>query len=655
LVPSPDKQGPAQAGRKAWHAALQILVLPAFLLILEFVLEKRNVLPAWGWPEWKVYLTGEGWSLLFWINLTAWGAWLAWKTDPRRPFLLAATALFGAWQFFAYFTTYKYLKDMYHLPNVHILQFTIYEWRNAWVLAKDFLHWWHLAAALLCLAVFAVWLGKCLEALAPWMSSLRPWKRRVSLGILSLCLAALSVTTLGWHRFQDPLPWDANWNRMFWQYGVMLQGNTTNLQVGNRVKLPHHEGRPRYNVLVILNESLRADAVFPTVRMLDGFHDTLSPKVLRRVAADSQYYLFTEARSNSGSTNVSVPSLATGLPPEATTYDFHRYQTLWNFGKSMGYRTFVFTSQDWRWEHFDEFFLDRDVDQAVHRRDFAAPLANDLGVDDGLVVDSLLHYLAGHRGEPFFGMIQFNVTHPPFYGGPASVNLPPYTQERFRVSVKLLDEYTDRLLAGLEKLGLYDSTFIVYTSDHGENIRSRNLSRQGCFYDDALRVPFWIKPPRDSAWAQGRADAARNLRAWGGRPVENLDILPTVLDFLRLPLRGPGGDYAGRSLLGSGSDSVRIMSAQNTCEIRSWSPEGCFVLRQPMKLVLANHTPPQLFDLGRDPLEQNNLWTVDSVRKANDPWLARYMQAMRGREDLCRRLKRNCPEEFLTSFGGPHL
>jgi hypothetical protein len=36
-----------------------------------------------------------------------------------------------------------------------------------------------------------------------------------------------------------------------------------------------------------------------------------------------------------------------------------------------------------------------------------------------------------------------------------------------------------------------------------------------------------------------------------------------------------------------------------------------------------------------------------SVRRSNDPWLTHYIQGMRGREDLCRRLKRNCPEEFL--------
>src|SRR6185295_18469052 len=112
--------------------------------------------------------------------------------------------------------------------------------------------------------------------------------------------------------------------------------------------------------------------------------------------------------------------------------------------------------------------------------------------------------------------------------------------------------------------GLYDSTFIIYTSDHAENIRSRNLSRQGCFYEDALRVPFWIKPPRDPAWLSARAGALRNLRAWSARPVENLDILPTVLDFLGLPPRGPFGAYAGRSLLGPGADSTRILSAQNT-------------------------------------------------------------------------------------------
>src|SRR6185436_94087 len=105
-----DHSGPPDARRRAWLAAAQIAIIPLVLLIAEILLEKRGTMPAWGWPEWKVYLTGEAWSVFFWINLILWGAWLTWKADPRQPVLILAAALFGAWQCFAYFATYKYLK-----------------------------------------------------------------------------------------------------------------------------------------------------------------------------------------------------------------------------------------------------------------------------------------------------------------------------------------------------------------------------------------------------------------------------------------------------------------------------------------------------------------------------------------------------------------
>lgn len=637
--------GPGRPGIRLGLAL--ILIIPLFLLLLESFVEKRSAMPAWGWAEWKVFLVGGLWSLSFWASLMVWGAWWTWKGGHKTKVAWALGGLYAAWILFAYFASYKYLADMYHLPNVHILQFTLLESGNAWALAKDVLHWWHLALAVLAVGSLAWFLGGRFLALGRWLQGMSAWPRRALLTGLTLAFAGLSILTLGWHRYQDPLPWDANWHRMFFQYGLMLGGNTTNLRTAHRHPLPRAGALPRHNVLVILNESLRADAVLPQVRLHEGFSDTLSPRMVKRLAADPLYRVFPRAYANAGATNASVPSLATGLPPEAGTYDFHRHPTFWNIAKSLGYHTFLFSPQDWRWEHFDEFFLDRDVDLGVHRRHFEHPLVNDLGIDDGLVVDSLLRYLErAPRGTPFFGVIQFNITHPPFYGGPATSPMPILTRERYRPTMELLDTYADRLLEGLERLGLMDSTLIVYTADHGENIRSRNLGRLGSFYDESLRVPFWIKPPRDSAWTSANAERLARLDAWTGSVIQNLDIVPTLLDFWGQPVRSPWGPYAGLSLLGPGADSARTLGAQNTGEIRAWSPEGCFVLRSPMKLVLANHTPPRLYDLERDPLEQLDLWNVDSVRQAHLPWMATHLNALPGRRDLCKRLAANCPQEL---------
>jgi phosphoglycerol transferase MdoB-like AlkP superfamily enzyme len=630
-----------------------IVVVPLVLLVSESLAERGLATPGWSWAEWKVFLVGSLWSLSFWASLVLWGAWWSWKGGHRKGVAWALAALFMAWNTFAFFISYKYLLDMYHLPNVHILQFTIMEWSNAWELAKGVLRWWHLGLAMLGVGLCAFQLGNRFITLGPWLEAMPTVRRRLLLAVLSTAFVSLSALTLGWHRYQSPLPWDANWHRMFFQYGLMMGGNTTNLRVAHRPVLPAHPTAPgvkRPNVLVILNESLRADAILPEVHLWEGFSETLAPHIYGRVHSSDAYDVFPHAYANAGATNASVPSLLTGLPPEASTYDFHRHPTLWNYAKSLGYHTLLYTPQDWRWEHFDEFFLDRGVDVAVHRRHFEAPLVNDLGVDDGIVVDSLLRHLEqAPKDEPFFGVVQFNVTHAPFYGGDASEALPIQSRERYRPAVELLDQYQERLLAGLERLGLYDSTLVIYTSDHGENIRSRNITRLGSFYDESLRVPFWIKPPREPQWVRDHPQKLANLRAWTNHVVQNLDVLPTLLDFWDLPVTGPWGPYAGQSLFAPGANAVRVVGAQNTGEIRVWSPEGCFALKEPYKLVLLSHMAPQLFDMSHDPMEQHNLWTEADARAANLPWIRDYLRAMPGREQLCKRLGGSCPLELSTN------
>jgi phosphoglycerol transferase MdoB-like AlkP superfamily enzyme len=628
-----------------------IVALPLLFLVTESVAERGFAAPSWAWAEWKVFLVGSLWSLSFWASFVLWGAWWSRKGGPKAAFGLAA--LFVAWNTFAYFISYKYLRDMYHLPNVHILQFTIMEWGNAWALAKDVLSWWHLALAILGVGVLGWQLGLRFLVLGPWLEDMSALKRRALLFVLTGAFVSLSALTLGWHRYQSPLPWDANWHRMFFQYGLMLGGNTTNLRVAHRPVLAAHpspSGMKRPNVLLILNESLRADAILPEVHLWEGFSETLAPRIYGRVHSSDAYDVFPHAYANAGATNASVPSLLTGLPPEASTYDFHRHPTLWNYAKSLGYRTLLYTPQDWRWEHFDEFFIDRGIDVAVHRRHFQAPLVNDLGVDDGLVVDSLLRQLETlPQDQPFFGVIQFNVTHPPFYGGHESELLPILTRERYRPAVDLLDAYQERLLEGLERLGLYDSTLVIYTADHGENIRSRNISRLTSFYDESLRVPFWIKPPTDLDWAPTHSTKLANMKTWTGHVVQNLDIMPTLLDFWDLPVSGPWGPYAGQSLFAPGADHVRVVGAQNTGEIRAWSPEGCFALKEPYKVLLLSHAAPQLFDMAHDPMEQHNLWGEPAAREANLPWIRDYLRAMPGRAELCKRLGGSCPAELSAN------
>lgn len=163
-----------------------LLLVPVLLLLLEWGVEKRAAMPLWGWAEWKVFLVGPLWSASFWVSLVVWGAWWSWKGGHKRSVAWALGGLFAVWIGFAYFASYKYLADMYHLPNVHILQFTLLESANAWELTQEVLRWWHFLLAPLVLGALAWFVGTHFVALGLRLSIMRAAWRRLLLGFLTL-------------------------------------------------------------------------------------------------------------------------------------------------------------------------------------------------------------------------------------------------------------------------------------------------------------------------------------------------------------------------------------------------------------------------------------------------------------------------------------
>lgn len=93
------------------------------------------------------------------------------------------------------------------------------------------------------------------------------------------------------------------------------------------------------------------------------------------------------------------------------------------------------------------------------------------------------------------------------------------------------------LVAKLEERDLYDDTLIVFTSDHGEEFTEHGKVglHSHTLYDELLRVPLLIKLP-------GNQHAGATVTT----PVRSIDIAPTVLDAVGLPIPDA---FAGQSLL----------------------------------------------------------------------------------------------------------
>jgi arylsulfatase A-like enzyme len=95
----------------------------------------------------------------------------------------------------------------------------------------------------------------------------------------------------------------------------------------------------------------------------------------------------------------------------------------------------------------------------------------------------------------------------------------------YRETLRSYDEQVGAILTGIEKSGLKDRTIIVVTGDHGEDLWDHGFLGHGkLHYDSVLRVPLLIVDPRRP---EGRTV---------DRVVQTIDIAPTILELLGIPL-----------------------------------------------------------------------------------------------------------------------
>jgi arylsulfatase A-like enzyme len=101
-----------------------------------------------------------------------------------------------------------------------------------------------------------------------------------------------------------------------------------------------------------------------------------------------------------------------------------------------------------------------------------------------------------------------------------------------------LDHHLGRLFEHLERRGVAGDTLVIFTADHGDYLGDHWLGEKELFHDTVQKVPFIVADPRPAA------DATRGTVEQ--RFVESVDVAPTILETLGLPL--PTHRLEGRSL-----------------------------------------------------------------------------------------------------------
>jgi len=193
---------------------------------------------------------------------------------------------------------------------------------------------------------------------------------------------------------------------------------------------------------------------------------------------------------------------------------------------------------------------------------------------------------------------------------------------QYDCEIHYMDGYIGVLFDELKRLGVWDSTWIIVTADHGENFGEKGLTGHGfALYEETLRSPLIMKVPQ--GWAAIGDPAQR---------VQPVHLMPTILERLGItpaapmdvhPMGETGGVAVAELYKNLGNVTF---NAQGNGERFDRNLKAIYVKQY--KLIdstRANDEDAGLFDLAADPGETQNLAgelpeVLASMRDALSQW-----------------------------------
>jgi arylsulfatase A-like enzyme len=225
------------------------------------------------------------------------------------------------------------------------------------------------------------------------------------------------------------------------------------------------------------------------------------------------------------------------------------------------------------------------------------------------MVAEALKFMRAHHSGPFLAVIWFGSPHYPWTASDEDRRgLPSGKRERlanFLGEIVALDRSVGALRKGLRNMGIEKNTLVWYCSDNGGlpddpdavgNLRGH----KGSLYEGGLRVPCIIE--------------------WPGRvkpmitdfPASTMDIMPTIVDLLRLPNDSQLAVHDGESIaaLFDGGTPKRT-------RLIPFTSKGSAFIDGDYKLLNAGSSRNadwKLYDLARDPGESTDVSAAHAER-----------------------------------------
>lgn len=233
--------------------------------------------------------------------------------------------------------------------------------------------------------------------------------------------------------------------------------------------------------------------------------------------------------------------------------------------------------------------------------------------------DESINVIKANKNRPFFLYLAHWGPHTPLQATredyEAVGDIRPHRKRVYAAMVRAIDRSVGRVLDTLDQEGLADNTLVMFTSDNGGagyiGIPEVNQPFRGwkiTMFEGGLRVPMMIKWPSKIA-----AGTVVDI------PVAHIDVMPTL------------AAAAASQSKATEIDGVNILPLATSQGDQNWDRETLFwqnghyqVVRHGDWKLQVNDRPTDglqhwLFDLAKDPTEQNNLAAVrqDKVKELN--------------------------------------